>query len=74
MSVCGPMSSVAVRSGVREPATWPTWRWLLVGIVAAAVALRFGLLLQQSVWYDEVLTHDLAVQSFGDMLSGVANT
>ena len=57
------MAHVAVASGGH-----------LVGIVAAAVALRFGLLLQQSVWYDEVLTHDLAVQSFGDMLSGVANT
>ena len=52
----------------------PRWGWLLAGIVAVAAGLRFGTLGQQSLWYDEALTHDLVVQSFGNMISGVANT
>src|SRR4051812_24719358 len=43
----------------------------LLLVVAAAAALRFATIADQSYWYDEALTVELVRSSFGGMLAGV---
>src|SRR3954452_17947167 len=67
---------VAVREAVTPPRVraFPKVRvdlLVVVGIAAAAVALRFWDLGAQSYWYDEAITVDLVHGSFGHMLAGV---
>src|SRR4051794_25541363 len=67
---------VTVREAVTPPRVraFPKVRvdlLVVVGIAAAAVALRFWDLGAQSYWYDEAITVDLVHGSFGHMLAGV---
>jgi uncharacterized membrane protein len=45
----------------------------LIGLTAFAAALRFGVLRQQSFWFDEAATIDLVHKSFSGMVKAIPN-
>ena len=60
-------------SATPPPRTGPPARYVLLGLILLAAAVRFGTLGAKGFWGDEVSTVDLVHRSLGHMLTGIGN-
>jgi uncharacterized membrane protein len=72
MAVTAPPHPATIdRAGGRDS---PAGGWLLFGIIALGILIRFPTIGEQSFWYDETVTHAIVAHGLGHVFSQVQQT